>query len=118
MIEYITLLPLNLIPLVGTAVFLIVQGRNVGPNYHTRYFQLKQFDENYKNAFIKAHKGGYIAFGTMAMVMNLIPLTTILFTVTSTIGAALWAAEIESKAGFPGEKVDLKGEDKGSKKVL
>lgn len=111
LVEYVMFLPLNLIPFVGTAIFLIIQGRKTGPNYHARYFQLKGFDEAQKDAFVKANRGGYIAFGTMAMVMNLVPLATILFTFTSTVGAALWASEIQKKASFPGESVNVTGQD-------
>ena len=46
----------------------------------------------------------------MSMIMSLIPLASILFTFTSTVGAALWAAEIEREASFPGETVDISGE--------
>ena len=45
------------------------------------------------------------------MVMNLIPLASILFTFTSTAGAALWAAEIERNASHPGSAVDISGEE-------
>ncbi|THH09730.1 hypothetical protein EW145_g1794 [Phellinidium pouzarii] len=89
-IEYLIMLPLNLIPLIGTAIFLILQGRKAGPSYHLRYFQLKGFDNTQKDKF-----------GTMAMAMNLVPLASIFFTFTSTVGAALWAAEIEKKARYP-----------------
>lgn len=43
------------------------------------------------------------------MMMNLIPLASIIFTFTSTVGAALWAAEIEKKSSFPGQSVDVTG---------
>ena len=42
--------------------------------------------------------------------MNLIPLASIFFTFTSTVGAALWASEIEKKVGYPGQTVDISGE--------
>lgn len=61
LVEYLIMLPLNLIPLVGTAIFLILQGRKNGPIYHARYFQLKGFNEAQKDAFVKQHHGGYIA---------------------------------------------------------
>ncbi|KDQ14627.1 hypothetical protein BOTBODRAFT_187687 [Botryobasidium botryosum FD-172 SS1] len=109
LVEYFMMLPLNLIPIVGTATFLILQGRKNGPGFHSRYFQLKRFDAPAKDSFIKSHRGGYIAFGTVSMVMNLIPLASIIFTFTSTVGAALWAADIEKKASYPGEKVDITG---------
>lgn len=41
----------------------------------------------------------------MAMVMNLIPLVSIFFTFTSTVGAALWAIELEKGASHPGQVV-------------
>ncbi|KAH8116330.1 hypothetical protein DFH11DRAFT_1852999 [Phellopilus nigrolimitatus] len=112
-VEYIVLLPLNLIPVVGTAAFLIMQGRKMGPRFHARYFQLKGFDSVHKDAFVKANSGGYIAFGTISMVLNLVPLVSIFFTLTSTVGAALWAAEIEKKAAYPGEKIDVSGKESG-----
>ena len=43
--------------------------------------------------------------------MNLIPLASIFFTFTSTVGAALWAAEIEKKARYPGQTVELSAEE-------
>lgn len=57
----------------------------------------------------------------MTMLMNLIPLASTFFTFTSAVGAALWAAEIEKKANYPGEKVDVSGEESqrdGTKKEL
>jgi len=107
LIEYILLLPLNLIPIVGTVVFLIIQGRRTGPSYHERYFQLKQYDGKTKDQFIQKNKGRYIAFGTMSMIMNLVPFASIIFTFTSTVGAALWAAEIERGASHPGATIQL-----------
>ncbi|KAL5513089.1 ADE17 [Sanghuangporus vaninii] len=109
-VEYLFMLPLNLIPLVGTGVFLVLQGRKIAPSYHSRYYQLKGFDDIQRESFIKQNKGGYIAFGTAANVLNLVPLASIFFTFTSTIGAALWASEIEKKARYPGQTVDMSGE--------
>ncbi|KAL5531566.1 hypothetical protein ACEPAG_4443 [Sanghuangporus baumii] len=109
-VEYLFMLPLNLIPLVGTAVFLVLQGRKIAPSYHSRYYQLKSFDDTQRESFIKQNKGGYIAFGTTANIFNLVPLASIFFTFTSTIGAALWASEIEKKARYPGQTVDISGE--------
>ncbi len=41
MLRYFMYLPLNLIPLVGPLVYLVVQGRRGGRRAHRRYFQLK-----------------------------------------------------------------------------
>lgn len=40
-IRYFMYLPLNFIPVVGTVIFILLQGKKYGPNAHARYFQLK-----------------------------------------------------------------------------
>jgi len=94
-VDYLLFLPLNLIPVVGTASFLIAQGRKAGPVFHTRYFQLKGYDASRREGEIQRQRGGYIGFGMSAMALNLLPLASIFFTFTSTVGAALWAADLE-----------------------
>lgn len=51
LIRYLMYLPLNFIPVVGTAMFVLLQGKKFGPHSHARYFQLKvsayqNYDEN------------------------------------------------------------------------
>ncbi len=41
MVRYVMYLPLNFIPVVGTAMFVVLQGKKLGPNTQARYFQLK-----------------------------------------------------------------------------
>ncbi|KAK6903901.1 hypothetical protein L486_03476 [Kwoniella mangroviensis CBS 10435] len=96
-VRYILTLPLNLIPVVGTVFFLGFNGFKSGPGYHARYFQLKGYDKVKKSELIKKRRGAYTAFGTMAMVLNLIPGLSILFTFTNAVGAALWASDLEKK---------------------
>lgn len=40
----------------------------------------------------------YTWFGTMAMVLELVPIFSFFFLLTSTTGAALWTAKIEERA--------------------
>jgi len=47
-IRYFMYLPLNFIPVVGTVLFIILQGRKFGPTAHARYFQLKQMGKQEK----------------------------------------------------------------------
>lgn len=68
---------------------------NAGPGYHERYFQLKGLDKQARADFVKAHRGAYTAFGTAAMALNLIPIVSVLFTLTNSVGAALWASDME-----------------------
>lgn len=118
-IRYFLYLPLNLIPVVGTVLFVILQGRKFGPTAHARYFQLKQMNKHQKEQFIESRKAAYTryvwssysctsrmlidrSFGVPAVLLELVPVAGIFFRFTNTVGAALWAADIEQKKA-PGE---------------
>jgi len=46
------------------------------------------------------------------MIMSLMPLASIVFTFTTTVGAALWAVEIErGNTSAPGDTVDTMGRE-------
>ena len=51
-------------------------------------------------------------FGMMTLVFNFIPLVGLLFSFTNTVGAALWAAELEAKANIIDSQVDSRGQKK------
>lgn len=61
-IRYFMYLPLNFIPVVGTVLFIIMQGRRFGPQAHARYFQLKQMSNRQKEEFIEEHKAAYTRY--------------------------------------------------------
>jgi len=114
-IRYIMYLPLNFIPVVGTVMFVILQGRRAGPASHARYFQLKQWNASQKEKHIDQYKAAYtryslssvekaldleylltlFSFGVAAVLLELVPVASILFAFTNTVGAALWAADME-----------------------
>lgn len=111
-IRYFMYLPLNFIPVVGTVLFVILQGRKFGPTAHARYFQLKQMKKQEKDQFIEKRKAAYarlvirfqsyyfnttnfISFGVPAVLLELVPVLGIFFSFTNTVGAALWAADME-----------------------
>jgi len=96
-IRYVMYLPLNFIPVVGTVAFILLRGRSRGDAVHDRYFQLKGWPTSRKSKWLKDHKGPYTAFGTVATLLEMIPVASILFSFTNTVGAALWAADIEAK---------------------
>jgi hypothetical protein len=100
-----------------------------GPSYHQRYYQLKGFDAQKKKEMIHKRRGAYTAFGTVAMALNLIPVASVFFTrtshsiatlplpfvnptcaVTSSVGAALWASDIENKSPTGGKTPTQAGE--------
>jgi hypothetical protein len=62
MIRYLMYLPLNFIPIVGTAIFVLLQGKKYGPNVHARYFQLKGMSKLQREKHVEERKGAYTAY--------------------------------------------------------
>ena len=58
-IRYFMYLPLNFIPVVGTVLFVVLQGRRAGPAAHSRYFQLKQWNSTQKQKHVEEYKAAY-----------------------------------------------------------
>jgi hypothetical protein len=58
-IRYFMYLPLNLIPVVGTAIFMLLQGKKYGPNAHSRYFQLKGMSKTQQEKYVQERQGAY-----------------------------------------------------------
>ncbi|KAG8913003.1 hypothetical protein FRC01_004780 [Tulasnella sp. 417] len=113
-IQYILSFPLNFIPIVGTVFFLFYNGNKQGPNHHARYFQLKRMSDEQKKEEIRKKRGSYTAFGTAVLALNLIPGASIFFALSSTVGAALWAADMEKRAGA---QVDVNASPEASRDV-
>jgi hypothetical protein len=60
-IRYLLYLPLNFIPVVGTVLFIVLQGKRSGPAAHARYFQLKEWSKRQREIHIEQNRGGYTA---------------------------------------------------------
>ncbi|KAJ6547190.1 hypothetical protein B0H19DRAFT_1164389 [Mycena capillaripes] len=97
LVRYVVSLPLNLVPMVGTVLFLLYNGAKAGPTYHARYFAAKGMTPTARQAFVDKRKGAYTGFGAATLGLNLVPVVGPLFLLTSTVGAALWACELEKK---------------------
>ncbi|KAI9656720.1 MAG: hypothetical protein M1829_000379 [Trizodia sp. TS-e1964] len=95
--EAILYLPLNLIPIVGTPLFLILTGHRAGPFHHWRYFALQELSRKEKRVFVHRRKWQYTWFGTVALVLQLIPVLSMFFLLTTAAGSALWAVKLEEK---------------------
>lgn len=112
-LEFILFLPLNFIPYVGTPAFLIVTGARAGPFAHWRYFKLRGLTRKERNAEIRQRRWKYTwyvsflidgvlsanlpRFGTVALLLQLIPVLSMLFLLTTAAGSALWAAKLEEQ---------------------
>jgi len=100
-IRYLMYLPLNLIPVVGPILFILLQARKLGPQAHSRYFQLKGMNTRQKEEWLEARKAQYTSFGVPAMLLEMIPFIGIFFSFTNAVGAALWAADLEKSNSKP-----------------
>ena len=62
---------------------------------HRLYFQKKGLTLAQQALVVKSRRVEYAAFGIVAFIMNLVPVLNYGFTLASTAGAALWAADLE-----------------------
>ncbi|KAI1267076.1 hypothetical protein F5Y18DRAFT_381458 [Xylariaceae sp. FL1019] len=97
-VELIVFLPLNLIPYVGTPAFIIITGARLGTFAHYRWFELRGLNKKERKQAINARYWEYTWFGTVAMILELIPILSFFFLLTSTAGSAIWAAKLEKLA--------------------
>ncbi|RMJ17262.1 hypothetical protein CDV36_003094 [Fusarium kuroshium] len=96
-LELIVFLPLNLVPFVGTPAFIIITGTRLGKLAHYRWFQIKGYSKVDQKKALRDRAWEYIWFGTVAMILELIPILSLFFLLTTTSGAAMWAARIEDE---------------------
>lgn len=96
-VEFALCLPLNFIPFVGVPLFLVLTGYRAGPFVNWRYFALKGFTKKERNEYIKQKKRRfeYMWYGTVYMTLQLVPVLSMLFLLTSAVGSALWSVHIE-----------------------
>lgn len=71
------------------------QGYRAGPLHHWRYFKLLGLTKKERNAFIKRRKLRYTWFGTIALLLQLIPVLSMFFLLTTAVGSALWVVRLE-----------------------
>lgn len=94
-VEFVLLLPLNLVPYVGVPLFLFLTGYRAGPLQHWRYFKLLGYTKKERKDFVKRRKLKYTWFGSTALLLQLVPLLSMVFLLTSAAGSALWVADME-----------------------
>jgi hypothetical protein len=62
LVRYLLYLPLNFIPVIGTVMFVVLQGKKAGPNAHERYFQLKGWNSSKKEEHVERYVGAYTRY--------------------------------------------------------
>ncbi|EGC42373.1 conserved hypothetical protein [Histoplasma capsulatum var. duboisii H88] len=108
LVRSLVYLPLNMIPVVGTMMYILSQGKRFGPISHERYFQLKGWDSRQKQAWVAAHSAAYTSFGAAAFALEMVPFASLAFAYTNTVGAALWASNMEKSVYKPPTLEQLK----------
>lgn len=96
-IEFILFLPLNFVPVAGVPLFLIITGYRAGPLHHWRYFKLLRLTKKERKVAIKQRQLRYTWFGTVALLLQLVPVLSMLFLLTTAAGSALWVVKLEKQ---------------------
>jgi len=96
--ELIVCLPLNLIPWLGTPAFIMITGARMGKLSHYRWYRLRGISKNEMKKDLHNRSWEYLWFGTVAMILELIPVLSFFFLLTSAVGAAMWAADMEERS--------------------
>ncbi|KAL8950091.1 MAG: hypothetical protein Q9222_003855 [Ikaeria aurantiellina] len=105
-VEFIFFLPLNLIPVAGTPMFLLLTGYRAGPLHHWRYFKMLGFSSKERDGYLRGRKLRYTWFGVTALILQLIPVLSMLFLMTTACGSALWVARLEERRKLAGHQND------------
>lgn len=95
--EFVVFLPLNLIPYIGTPAFILITGARAGPFSHWRYFKLRGLSRKERNAEIRTRRWKYTWFGSVALLLQLVPVLSMFFLLTTAAGSALWVVELEKQ---------------------
>ncbi|KAK5029242.1 hypothetical protein LTR13_008779 [Exophiala sideris] len=109
-LELVILLPVNLIPIVGVPIFLILTGYRAGPFHHWRYFKLLGLSKKERKEYVRNRQLKYTWFGTVALSLQLVPILSMLFLLTSAAGSALWAVQMEKARRSREEPPAVQGE--------
>ncbi|CAF1133460.1 unnamed protein product [Adineta steineri] len=87
--------PLNLIPLLGTFLYIYVNGYYYAWSLHCRYFDLLGLTFLQGKHFVEENRSDYTNFGVVGVFLEMIPFLNLITPITNVIGSALWACDIE-----------------------
>ncbi|GAO49672.1 hypothetical protein SAICODRAFT_73736 [Saitoella complicata NRRL Y-17804] len=97
LVRYLISLPLNLLPILGTPLFFLLNGTKLAESLHARYFSYKSLSGEQQHEFVKERYGEYTAFGVVGVALGMVPVVGTLAAWTNAVGAALWARDLERK---------------------
>lgn len=94
-VELVVCLPLNLIPYVGTPAFVVITGSRLGKLSLYRIFHLRGLSAQDQKRELRGLAWDYSWFGIVAICLELIPVLSFFFLITTAAGSAIWAANLE-----------------------
>ncbi|ROV95579.1 hypothetical protein VSDG_05299 [Cytospora chrysosperma] len=96
--EVVVYLPLNFVPIVGAPLYIILTGTRLGKLSFYRWYKLRGLSSREMKKEQKKYTWDFVWFGTVAMILELVPLLSFFFLLTTTAGCALWASKLEEEA--------------------
>ena len=81
--------------MLGTVLFVLYNGYRNGSSYLARYYALKGMSKQERQDAVAKHRGALAAFGSVCVVLSMIPGASLPLQLTNQIGAALYASQIE-----------------------
>lgn len=107
-LEFIIFLPLTFVPFAGVPLFIALTGYRAGPLLNWRYFQLQDFSKKQRNQYIKTkkRKWEYMWFGIVHVILQLIPILSLYFLLTTAAASALWSVHVEQEQSLLIEEQD------------
>ena len=89
--------PASIVPMLPVLISLMSGDKATVPfmSYYLRMRGLKSFAE--QQAVADTHKLAYSQFGVMAALLTSVPIASWAFVFSNTVGAALWAADLEKR---------------------
>lgn len=79
-------LPLTFVPVLGPIVFCYINSKTRVPDVHRRYFDMKDMTVDEREKWVKSRQADYQAFAFVSQALELIPILSVLFGFTNTIG--------------------------------
>ena len=99
MLYSLLLLPLNIIPGVGSVLYLVAQfllsARTIGWDLLAHHFELHGMDLAAQRQWVRAHRGLVLTLGSGATLLAMVPLAQILFITTNVAGAGVLSAWLD-----------------------
>ncbi|MEC9072397.1 MAG: EI24 domain-containing protein [Myxococcota bacterium] len=99
------LLPLNLVPVIGTVVYGVAQGllaaQTLGWDLLSHHFEIHGMSLEEQRTWVRTHRGVVLAFGGASLALCMVPVLQILFITTNVAGAGVLSAWIEQAEGTP-----------------